>query len=345
MELSIQAKPVTEKIFLIDFENVHEKGLEGIGQLGPQDTVHLFYTKNASKISLDILSEIQAKLKFHKVNVGKQSLDMQLVSYLGFLIGTIGKEPEYIIVSNDTGFVNTLAFWGEKDTKISQMKSMNFTKPEEAAHPVQVPVRATSGRTASGRSPYRARSIQMNQHSSPVSPAPVQAAVTAPAPAASVVPAQPAAAPVAAKQTSQSVPATVPAGKTAPQSSAIAEEASPVHPQETPVSHPPVRGATEKTQINNKITVALRDRKVEGEKIGKATGAVMKLYGTRNFRQAAYREIIKLFGQKEGLEIYNIIRSILTPSGKPVAKASKEPAGSVAPAPAAPAAESPASAD
>ena len=84
MELSIQAKPVTEKIFLIDFENVHEKGLEGIGQLGPQDTVHLFYTKNASKISLDILSEIQAKLKFHKVNVGKQSLDMQLVSYLGF---------------------------------------------------------------------------------------------------------------------------------------------------------------------------------------------------------------------------------------------------------------------
>ena len=71
----------------------------------------------------------------------------------------------------------------------------------------------------------------------------------------------------------------------------------------------------------------------------------MKLYGTRNFRQAAYREIIKLFGQKEGLEIYNIIRPILTPSGKPVAKASKEPAGSVAPAPAAPAAESPASAD
>ena len=134
MELSIQAKPVTEKIFLIDFENVHEKGLEGIGQLGPQDTVHLFYTKNASKISLDILSEIQAKLKFHKVNVGKQSLDMQLVSYLGFLIGTIGKEPEYIIVSNDTGFVNTLAFWGEKDTKISQMKSMNFTKPEDPAH-------------------------------------------------------------------------------------------------------------------------------------------------------------------------------------------------------------------
>ena len=75
MELSVQAKPEVEKIFLIDFENVHEKGLEGIARLRPIDTVHLFYTKNASKISLDILSEIQAKLCFHKVNVGKQSLD------------------------------------------------------------------------------------------------------------------------------------------------------------------------------------------------------------------------------------------------------------------------------
>ena len=131
MEYSAQAKPVTEKIFLIDFENVHEKGLEGIGCLKPEDTVHLFYTKNASKISLDILSEIQAKLRFHKVNVGKQSLDMQLVSYLGFLIGTVGKEPEYIIVSNDAGFHNTLAFWGEKDTKISQMKSMKAEKLED----------------------------------------------------------------------------------------------------------------------------------------------------------------------------------------------------------------------
>ena len=37
----------------------------------------------------------------------------------------------------------------------------------------------------------------------------------------------------------------------------------------------------------------------------------MKLYGSKNFRQAAYREMIKLFGQKEGLELYNIIRPLL----------------------------------
>ncbi len=77
----------------------------------------------------------------------------------------------------------------------------------------------------------------------------------------------------------------------------------------------PVRGPSVKTQMNNKITVALRDKKVEGEKIGKVTATVMKLYGYRNFRQAAYRDIIKNFGQKEGLELYNIIKPYLTVKG------------------------------
>ena len=221
------------RVFLIDFENVHEQGLVGIAKLGSEDTVHLFYTKNAAKISLDILSEVKAKLCFHKVNVGKQSLDMQLVSYLGYLIGTIGHDPEYIIVSNDLGFTNTLAFWGEKDARLSQMPSMVF---EEAAG-----MPGTEEKE--------------------------------PAPAADVP-----------AQEGQPKPA-------------------------------PVRGPTVKTQMNNKITIALRDKKVEGEKIGKVTATVMKLYGYRNFRQAAYRDIIKNFGQKEGLELYNIIKPFLTEKG------------------------------
>ena len=304
MECSAQAKPVTEKIFLIDFENVHEKGLEGIGSLKPEDTVHLFYTKNASKISLDILSEIQAKLRFHKVNVGKQSLDMQLVSYLGFLIGTVGKEPEYIIVSNDAGFHNTLAFWGEKDTRISQMKSMKAEKVEDASHVSQQPVR-----TASAKSPYRMRAAQANAQASklPVSPAPQNTPVSAPAEPA------PASANLAPATTAT-------ASDPGPAAAASVEETGSARPTEVQNSHP-VRGATEKTQMNNKITVALRDRKVESEKIGKATATVMKLYGSRNFRQSAYREMIKLFGQKEGLELYNIIRPLL-PAAAPAQKRS-----------------------
>ena len=243
------------KIFLIDFENVHEKGLEGIGELSPDDAVHLFYTKNASKISLDILSEVKAKLAFHKVNVGKQSLDMQLVSYLGYLIGTVGHEPEYIIVSNDTGFGNTLAFWGDKKVRLSQTPMMCLFEPSHV--------------------------LQAN---------------TLPSPA--VLPALP--------QPEAAVPDAL-------QAEAVSENTASQAPQTVA---PAARGATLKTQMNNKITVALRDKKVESEKIGKVTAAVMKLYGYKNFRQAAYREIIRLYGQKEGLELYNIIKPILTGSGK-----------------------------
>ena len=292
MDYSTQAKPVVERIYLIDFENVHEKGLEGIGSLRSEDTVHLFYTKNASKISLDILSEIQAKLQFHKVNVGKQSLDMQLVSYLGFLIGTVGKEPEYIIVSNDAGFHNTLAFWSEKNTKISQMKSMKTEKTEEAPHTSQASIRTTAVKPSSAKSPYRMRAAQANAQPSSLS-----------------VPAASQNTTVSAEPVQSSVNSAPTANIPVPENNPV-EETGTNRPQESQNSHP-VRGATEKTQMNNKITVALRDKKVESEKIGKATATVMKLYGSKNFRQAAYREMIKLFGQKEGLELYSIIRPLL----------------------------------
>ncbi len=251
MNLNDKTGNTNRRIFLIDFENVHEKGLEGIGDLSQNDAVHLFYTKNASKISLDILSEVKAALAFHKVNVGKQSLDMQLVSYLGYLIGTVGHEPEYIIISNDTGFGNTLSFWGSKNVRLSQAPMMCLVEP------VPVP--------------------------------------------------QPKAVPVLSEQTDSQ-----PAADSAVPAESVQEPAT-QQPAQAPAA---ARGATLKTQMNNKITVALRDKKVESDKIGKVTAAVMKLYGYKNFRQAAYREVIRLYGQKEGLELYNIIKPILTGSGK-----------------------------
>lgn len=252
MDLNVKAENTNRRIFLIDFENVHEKGLEGVGELSQDDAVHLFYTKNASKISLDILSEVKASLAFHKVNVGKQSLDMQLVSYLGYLIGTVGHEPEYIIISNDTGFGNTLLFWGDKNVRLSQAPMMCLVEPAPVPQLKAVPVLPES-------------------------------AGSQPAAADNAVPAE------------------------------GTQEAAAQQPVQAPVT---ARGATLKTQMNNKITVALRDKKVESDKIGKVTAAVMKLYGYKNFRQAAYREVIRLYGQKEGLELYNIIKPILTGSGK-----------------------------
>lgn len=110
-----------ESFYLIDFENVHNEGLENIDTLTRTDHVHIFYTENASKISLDILDNAFTKgidIVAHKIPVRKQSLDMHLVSYLGYLLGIHkGKQNSYVIISKDKDYDNIIKFWQEKDFK------------------------------------------------------------------------------------------------------------------------------------------------------------------------------------------------------------------------------------
>ena len=106
-------------IYLIDYENVREHGLKNI-RYKKDDMIYLFYTANAAKIELDALSEIEAAMKFIKVAAGKQSLDMHLISYLGYLICEHEGRAEFVIVSNDAGYDGVLRFWQAKGYKCSR---------------------------------------------------------------------------------------------------------------------------------------------------------------------------------------------------------------------------------
>lgn len=101
-----------ETYYLIDFENVKEDNLLG-AKLGEFDQVHIFSTENVPKISIRLLSVFNATKVFsHVVAVGKQSLDMHLVSYLGYLLGKNENEKaRYIIISQDTDYDNVITFW------------------------------------------------------------------------------------------------------------------------------------------------------------------------------------------------------------------------------------------
>jgi len=101
-------------IFLIDYENVREGGFAGLADLKEEYEVHLFYSDNANRISLDALRGLRAGFGVHKVLTGKQSLDKQLVSYLGYVIAKNGPEAKYVMVSRDNGFLNTASFWKEE---------------------------------------------------------------------------------------------------------------------------------------------------------------------------------------------------------------------------------------
>ncbi|MCH5249469.1 MAG: hypothetical protein J1E98_06035 [Lachnospiraceae bacterium] len=120
-----------ETYYLIDYENVNEDGLTGSEKLGSHDHVLIFSTKNASKISIGKLNDFNSvDLSSHEIPAGNQSLDMHLVSYLGYLIGTNNNNKcEYIIISKDTDYDNIISFW--KTHNILNIKRKDSINAEE----------------------------------------------------------------------------------------------------------------------------------------------------------------------------------------------------------------------
>lgn len=110
--------------YLVDFENVGNEGLIGCESLTSEDWIYLFYTENVKSINLNILDNHgYAKFIRYKVPVRKQSIDMHLVSFLGYLIGTNkGCDSKFVIISKDTDYDNVIKFWQVND-KIAVSRS------------------------------------------------------------------------------------------------------------------------------------------------------------------------------------------------------------------------------
>ena len=102
----------TDTYYLIDFENVGLKGLDGAEKLTLQDHVHLFSTRNAPKINTATLAHFNGtSLIVHEVPAKNQSVDMHLVSYLGYLLGSGKPFPDIVIISNDTDYDDIVQYW------------------------------------------------------------------------------------------------------------------------------------------------------------------------------------------------------------------------------------------
>ncbi len=114
-------------VFLIDYENVNEAGLEGIKNLKSEDQVHIFYSDQIKTIPFERsieLSQSRAKIEFIQTRkTAKNYLDFQLATYLGFLIGK-GERGEVIVVSNDKGFDSVVDFWKGRNITISRYENI-----------------------------------------------------------------------------------------------------------------------------------------------------------------------------------------------------------------------------
>ena len=160
---------MSKNYFFVDYENVHEAGLEGMNTLPKDCEVHLFYSLNANKLNLDLLRFARAKLVVHKVNPGKQSLDMQMVSYLGYCIGEAEREGSFILVSKDTDYANTVLFWREEGVEVrvqpAILEEKNSDGMERALKAVKITRR---GRRGGRKNSSASQNVQTETAAAPV---------------------------------------------------------------------------------------------------------------------------------------------------------------------------------
>ena len=261
-----------ETFYLIDFENVGLKGLEGAEKLSAQDHVHLFSTRNAPKINTATLATFNGKnLVVHEVPAKSQSVDMHLVSYLGYLLGKHDPAPAIVILSNDTDYDDIVQFW-KTELNVTVVRRDHFEDPKPS-----VPQKTAGKAKASGKTAAKEKA-----------PASEKAPV--------VKPKSP------AKEKAPAVKEKSPAKEKAPSAkeNALVKEKAPktVEPKD-------------KTAVNNAVLKTLSAAKYDNEIVSFCASQVTKLFTEKNGKQLIYRSIISKFGQEQGLEIYRQIKKLL----------------------------------
>ncbi len=308
-------------VYLVDFENVSSAGISGIQKLTKEDKVYIFYTVNASNMSfaahLNLLSSPAEVVYYNVASGGKNALDFQLASFLGYLICQ-GKEKKFCIISNDRGFEYVKTFWERNgiaaDISISGSPSINRSLlPMEKPFAARIQQNAQNVQSTA-KEPSEEKIVSVIEEDSAVQTAEVideqRAAEKTPkrrgrpkgktsAKTEAASKAEPAAKseivePAAPKPKTASKPETKSASKAAPKSGAAkAGNASKTeaHSVSTDVMQT-LKHALSKANVN------------ESDEVNQ----VMKLLENSDGKQQFYRGILKIFGMERGVEVYKVVR-------------------------------------
>ena len=282
-----------ETYYLIDFENVGLKGLEGAQNLTKSDWIHLFSTRNAPKINTATLANFNAtNLLVHEVPAKSQSVDMHLVSYLGYLLGSCEAVPQIVILSNDTDYDDIVSFWNiEKGVIIRRRDKFQAEEPKTPA-----PKTARARKAAASKKAAAETKVQETRKETPAEKGPVKP-----------------------RRTRKAKPAAA-QDETAKDSVKAAEEQESPEKDETKATQAQKKTAKagartvepqDKTALNNAVLKTLSNAKFDNETVSFAASLVTKNFAEKGGKQVIYRTIISKFGQERGLAIYRHIQKLL----------------------------------
>ncbi len=115
------------KIFYVDFENVKDKGLNGIAKLHQEDVVRIYYSEGAEKITFGThrrITESPAKFEYSRIRKDlkgvKNALDVILMSDISDRI-IEEKNADFFIVSADGDYDNFIAEKRKRKINISKI--------------------------------------------------------------------------------------------------------------------------------------------------------------------------------------------------------------------------------
>ena len=103
-----------KRYFLVDYENVHEKGIEQISLLGKRDVVYIFYSSQ-QKMYINMFLKLKKRKRVHFIDTSGVDIHNGLDFVLCEKVGEIfhknkKKETKIIIISKDKGYtaLNTI---------------------------------------------------------------------------------------------------------------------------------------------------------------------------------------------------------------------------------------------
>ena len=294
-----------ETYYLIDFENVGLKGLEGAQNLTKNDWVHLFSTRNAPKINTATLANFNAtNLLVHEVPAKSQSVDMHLVSYLGYLLGSHETAPQIVILSNDTDYDDIVSFWNiEKGVIIRRRDKFQPEEPKSAA-----PKAAKSRKAAASKKTAAEPKVQEAHKETSTEKSPVKTRRTR-----KVRPGQDEAVKdsVKAAEGQESPEKDSVKADTSPKESAKGRAKANDEQKKAAKSGAKTVEYQDKTTLNNAVLKTLSNAKYDNETVSFAASLVTKNFAEKGGKQTIYRTVISKFGQERGLAIYRHIQKLL----------------------------------
>lgn len=114
--------------YFIDYENVGSNGFMGIETLTDDSKIIVFYSESNCKIPFSLhkqINESEAQFEYIDIKtIGKNSLDFQLSTYLGYMIAKEGNK-EFAVISNDEGFNTVIKFWRSRNIRITLCKNLS----------------------------------------------------------------------------------------------------------------------------------------------------------------------------------------------------------------------------